>query len=47
VIGIRCLLVHAKDETAAAFYERFGFRPSPTDPLNLQISIADLRASAK
>ena len=44
-LGIRVLLVHAIDDTARAFYEHFGFEASPTDPLNLQLLIKDLRAS--
>jgi GNAT superfamily N-acetyltransferase len=44
-VGIRVLLVYAIDERARAFYERFGFEPSPTDPLNLQMLIKDVRAS--
>jgi GNAT superfamily N-acetyltransferase len=44
-LGIRVLLVHAIDDQARAFYERFGFEPSPTDPLNLQLLIKDLQAS--
>ena len=43
VIGVRAVLVHAKDENAAAFYARFGFAPSPTDPLHLMLLIKDLR----
>ena len=43
VIGIRAVLVHAKDENAAAFYARFGFAPSPTDPLHLMLLMKDLR----
>ena len=43
VIGVRAVLVHAKDEHAAAFYRRFGFAPSPTDPLHLMLLIKDLR----
>ena len=35
IAGIRALVVHAKDETARRFYERFDFLPSPTDPLHL------------
>lgn len=42
-VGIRAMLVHAKDETAKAFYLRFGFEPSPTDPLNLQMLVKDIR----
>jgi GNAT superfamily N-acetyltransferase len=46
-LGIRVLLVHAIDDTARAFYEHFGFERSPTDPLNLQLLIKDLRASVE
>lgn len=42
-LGVRVLLVHAIDESARAFYERFGFEASPTDPLNLQMLMKDLR----
>jgi GNAT superfamily N-acetyltransferase len=44
-VGIRALLVHAIDEQARAFYTRHGFEPSPTDPLNLQMLIKDVRAA--
>jgi len=44
-IGVRALLVHAKDEKARAFHERFGFVASPTDPLHLMLLMKDLRAS--
>jgi GNAT superfamily N-acetyltransferase len=43
--GIRLMLVHALDEDAKGFYEHFGFEPSPTDPMNLQILVKDVRAS--
>lgn len=43
--GIRAFAVHAKDEPAKQFYERFGFVPSPTDPLHLYRLINDLRRS--
>jgi len=42
-IGIRVVLVHAIDARARAFYERWGFEPSPTDPLNLQRLISEIR----
>jgi len=35
IAGICALAVHAKDERARGFYEHFGFRPSPSDPLHL------------
>jgi len=38
-------LAHAIDDTARAFYERFGFEASPTDPLNLQLLAKDIRVS--
>ena len=44
-LGVRVLLVHAIDESARAFYERFGFERSPTDPFNLQLLIKDVRKS--
>ena len=44
-MGVRVLLVHALNEDARRFYERFGFEPSPTDRLNLQLLVKDIRAS--
>lgn len=44
-LGVRVLLVHAIDEAARGFYERFGFEASPTDPLNLQLLMQDIRAT--
>lgn len=44
-LGIRILLVHAIDERARSFYERHGFETSPTDDLNLQMLIKDIRAA--
>ena len=43
IAGIRALAVHAMDEQARAFYEHFGFVPSPTDPLHLFLLIKDLK----
>ena len=44
-IGARILLVHALHDEARAFYERWGFERSPTDPLNLQLLFKDVRKS--
>jgi GNAT superfamily N-acetyltransferase len=44
IAGIRALIVHAKDEDAKAWYERFDFEPSPTDPLHLFLLMKDLKA---
>jgi len=46
-IGVRAVLVHAKDDDAKAFYQRYDFEPSPTDPLHLFLLIKDLRAALK
>jgi len=37
IVGIRTLLVHAKDGRAQAFYARYDFEPSPTDPYHLYL----------
>ena len=44
IAGVRAFCVHAKDERARAFYEHFGFEPSPVDPLHLFLLVKDLRA---
>jgi len=43
IAGIRALAVHAKDEAAVAFYQKFDFIPSPTDPLHLFVLLKDVR----
>jgi GNAT superfamily N-acetyltransferase len=43
--GIRLLLVHAADEDARSFYLHYGFEASPSDPMNLQLLIKDIRAT--
>lgn len=43
--GIRALVVHAKDNQARSFYERFDFVPSPTDPYHLFRLLKDIRAA--
>ncbi|WP_211253473.1 GNAT family N-acetyltransferase [Knoellia subterranea] len=43
-VGVRALLIHAKDDDARAFYMHLAeFEPSPTDPLHLFLLIKDLR----
>lgn len=45
-VGIRALLIHAKDEGAREFYLKCAeFEPSPTDPLHLFLLMKDLRKS--
>jgi GNAT superfamily N-acetyltransferase len=43
-IGLRAMLVHAKDDRARDWYEQYGFESSPTDPLHLILLMKDLRA---
>lgn len=43
IVGVRALLVHAKDESARQFYERFDFESSPDEPLRLFLLLKDLR----
>jgi GNAT superfamily N-acetyltransferase len=43
ILGIRAVLVHAIDESARAFYERFDFEPCPDDDLHLMLLMKDLR----
>ena len=40
IAGIRAILVHAISEDAKRFYERYGFRESPIDPMTLMIQVA-------
>lgn len=43
ILGIRAVLVHAIDERARSFYERYDFEPCPDDPLHLLLLMKDLR----
>lgn len=45
IAGLRAFLVHAKDETAKAFYAKFGFQPSPHNEFHLFLKMSDIRAS--
>ncbi len=47
IAGIRAFVVHAKDDEARSFYERFDFVTSPTDPYHLFILLKDLRVALK
>jgi GNAT superfamily N-acetyltransferase len=44
IAGIRAIVVHAKDDAARAFYERFDFTPWPDNPLQLYLLLKDARA---
>jgi GNAT superfamily N-acetyltransferase len=45
-VGVRALLVHAKDEAAKAFYARYDFEPLPGYPLHLVLLLKDARRIA-
>jgi GNAT superfamily N-acetyltransferase len=41
-VGVRVLLIHAKDDEAKSFYRNYGFEESPFDPLVLTMLLRDL-----
>lgn len=43
IAGMRAILVHAISERAKRFYEKWGFIPSPIDPMTLMITVAEAR----
>lgn len=42
-IGVRAILVHAISDAAKSFYEQYGFRASPIEPLTLMVTLAEAR----
>lgn len=42
-VAMRAVLVHALDEEAAAFYERFGFEATSAAPLTLMVPLEAVR----
>ena len=43
IAGIRAFAVHAKDEEARAFYQKFDLVPSPADPMHLFVLLKDVK----
>ena len=41
-VGVRVLLIHAKDDNAKTFYEHYGFVQSPLAPLVMMMLLTDL-----
>jgi hypothetical protein len=41
IAGIRAILVHAISEQAKRFYEKWGFIPSPVDPMTLMVTVKE------
>ena len=44
IAGLRAFAVHAKDDEARTFYERFDFIASSSDPMHLFVLLKDVRA---
>jgi len=44
-VAVRAVVVHAIDDPAAGFYERFGFRALTSTPRTLMVTLSDLRAA--
>jgi GNAT superfamily N-acetyltransferase len=42
-IGVRAILVHAISEEAKTFYEKWGFIPSPIEPMTLMVTVEEAR----
>ena len=42
ILGMRAIMVHAKDEAARRFYEHFDFDPSPVEPLHLFLLLKEI-----
>ena len=47
IAGLRAMLVHAKDDAAKSFYQKFGFEPSPIDDYHLFLRVSDILASLR
>jgi GNAT superfamily N-acetyltransferase len=45
IAGLKLLLVHAKDESAADFYRKHGFEPVPNDSMKLFLPVPLARTS--
>lgn len=44
-VAVRAVVVHAIDDRAAGFYERFGFRALSSTPRTLMVTLSDLGAA--
>lgn len=47
ILGGRAVVVHALDEDARNFYEKYGFESSPMDSMTMMLLVKDMRASLK
>ena len=44
-LGVRAILVHAKNEKAKNFYRQFGFESSPVNEYHLYLLVQDIQAT--
>ena len=42
IVGVRAVMVHAKDDAARRFYEHFDFDPSPIEPLHMFLLVKEI-----
>ena len=47
IVGIRAIMVHAKDEKARRFHEHFNFDPSPFDSLHMFLLLKEINRLTK
>ena len=47
IVGSRAIVTHAKNESAGAFYRKFGFVPSPLNDLHFYLLMKDVRGVFK
>jgi len=47
ILGMRAVMVHAKDEAARRFYEHFDFDPSPIEPLHMFLLLKEIAGLLK
>jgi predicted N-acetyltransferase YhbS len=43
IVGVRGILVHTLSPAAKRFYENYGFRKSPANPMTLMLALQDAR----
>jgi predicted N-acetyltransferase YhbS len=42
-VGVRAILVHAKDDNAKSFYHYYDFEPLPSNPMHMVLLLKDAR----
>jgi len=47
VVGVRVVLVHAANDTAGGWYEKYGFEPAPFDDHTMMLLVANIEHSAR